>query len=200
MGTGEGDDLLVVEAHAVEDVTNVLRGGGLATVASVRTGQPAVGCETLVLARRRRLGRVRAPRAEPNVGSAARLDSDDTGVDVQVSVCHVRVHALDGLEQRARVVEARVAAVIRLGLESHRRAVRAASAGLHVVRSGAVPREAHHHGRNRAAATVRRTVNRRVGRRVRLHELHEVIAQFVPVDLALRGLASGWRRGGESDC
>lgn len=195
--TAERDDLLVVEAHAVEDVPDVLRRRALAVVPRVRAGQPAVRREALVLGRRHRLRRVRAARAEADVGAAARLDGDDARVHVQVRVAHVRVLALDRLEQRARVVKPSVAAMLRLGLEAHRRAVRAARPRLHVVRAGAVPRETHHHRRHRAAAAIRRAVHRRVWRGVGVHQLHQVVAQFVPVHLALRGLARARRGGGE---
>lgn len=192
---GERDDLLVVEAHAIKDVADVLRRLLLAVVARVRAGQAAVGREALVLLGRRRLERVATTRPEANGGPAARLDSEHTGVHVQVGIRYVRVRALHRLEQRTRVLQAGVAAVFRLRLEAHRRAVRAARARLDVVRARAMPGEAHHHWRDRAAAAVARAVHPRVGGRLRLKELEQIVTQLVPVDGARRGgLAKRWRR------
>mmetsp|Transcript_1110 Transcript_1110/g.2483 ORF Transcript_1110/g.2483 Transcript_1110/m.2483 type:complete len:298 (-) Transcript_1110:226-1119(-) len=163
---GEGDNLLVVEAHAVEDVADVLRRLLLAVVASICAGEAAIRGEALVLRGRRGLERVRPSGPEAHVGSAAGLDGDDACVHVQVSVGHARVLALDGLEEGACVVQPCVATVVALGLKAHGCAVRAARARLHVVSAGAVPGETYHHGRDGAAAAVGGAVHRGVGRRV----------------------------------
>lgn len=72
----EGDNFPVGEAHAVKNVTQVLR-----SLRSIR--KPVVWRETLVLAHGAL--RIDATRCEATVGTAHVLNCDDTGEDHQVS-------------------------------------------------------------------------------------------------------------------
>ena len=127
MSTNQSDNLLVVEAHAVEDIADVAVALGAVRETPVRC---AAG-DILVLA-----------AGSPGDGGAAEfLDCGDAGEGPEVGVGDPRKLGLDGLEEVAGDFEAGVGAVVRFRGESHGGAVAAAGAGFFVVRAACVPGE-----------------------------------------------------------
>lgn len=127
VSTNQSNNLLVVEAHAVEHVADV-------TVALGTVGETPVrraGGDVLVLA-----------AGSPGDGGAAEfLDCGDTGQGPEVGVGDPWELGLDGLEEIAGDFEAGVGAVVGFGGESHGGAVAAAGAGFFVVGAACVPGE-----------------------------------------------------------
>mmetsp|Transcript_2775 Transcript_2775/g.6432 ORF Transcript_2775/g.6432 Transcript_2775/m.6432 type:complete len:292 (+) Transcript_2775:119-994(+) len=110
VGTGQHHDLLVVEAHAVEHLAEVVH--CCTTCGMLGSRQQAVLCAVL-LARR-----VLAAVAHVDLGPARDLNAHGRGHLEQVRVRHVRVLGLDGLQQVQGHLQARVVAVAELRLEA----------------------------------------------------------------------------------
>lgn len=140
VGTGQGDHLLVVEAHAAKDGADVVLVLG-------RVREAAVG---------RAEGDVAVLSAGPprDDGALHLLHGADARQRPQVRVRDPGELLLDGLEEVAGVLQAGVGAVVRLGREPHRGAVAAAGARGGVVRPRRVPREAQQHGTVRPVVVV----------------------------------------------
>lgn len=135
VGTSEGvsanerNNLAVIEAHTVEDVTDVL-------LLLAAVGEPAVrsaGAEVLV-----------GPARPPGDGRATQLlDGAGAGQGPEVGVGDPWELGLDGLEEITGVVEAGIGAVVGFRGESHSRTVAASSAGFLVICTTCVPGESH---------------------------------------------------------
>jgi len=125
----QGDDLLVVEAHAIEDVADVV-------LALCGIGQAAIGRAGLVISS------VPAARAPRDLRSAHLLDGHNAGQRPEVGVSEGRELLLDGLQQVASKAQAGIGAVAALGIEAHAGAIRAAGFADFVVGAGSVPGEA----------------------------------------------------------
>lgn len=137
VGAGKGNDLLVVEALAVEDVAEVVS-GVLATAIGVR--------ETTVGERGAVLGLVRATRAESTVGATHLFDGGVGSKDPQVRVGDLGVLGLDGLYDSASLVKTSVGAPLGLGSETHTGTITATVVLLLVEGTTAVPAKADEHG------------------------------------------------------
>mmetsp|Transcript_14617 Transcript_14617/g.47610 ORF Transcript_14617/g.47610 Transcript_14617/m.47610 type:complete len:258 (-) Transcript_14617:686-1459(-) len=113
VSTGEGDDVLVGEAHAVEDVVaEVLR--RLLRRTLVGVGEAAVGGDGID-------GLVDAAVRPRHRGPAGLLDGRHARQRVQVPVAQcVAVLLLDRVQPLHRLVEARIRGVALLLLEAHR--------------------------------------------------------------------------------
>lgn len=127
VSTTQNDNLLVVEAHAVEHVADV-------AVALGAVGETTIRCaagDVLVLA-----------AGSPGDGGAAEfLDCGDAGEGPEVGVGDPGELGLDGLEEVAGDFEAGVGAVVGFGGESHGGAVAATGASFFVVGAACVPGE-----------------------------------------------------------
>ncbi|KAI3477905.1 hypothetical protein L1887_60212 [Cichorium endivia] len=139
--TGERHDLLVVEAHLVKDVAQVV--GTLVAVRQAAVGSALVG------------SRVLAARAPGDLGTAELLDGGDTAERPEVRVGDPGELVVDLLHKVARDAQTGVGAVVGLGGEAHGGTVGAASVAVLVVRARCVPCEAHEHGAERAVVVVR---------------------------------------------
>lgn len=128
----EGDDLLVVEAHSVEDVPQVVLALGTVGQSSIRSAVVVVSVHS-----------ARSPR---NLGSLGLLDGTDTGKRPQVTVRDPGELLLDRLEEFSGDLETVVGAVLGFGLESHSGVVGTTGAVLLVVGSGRVPGESDQDG------------------------------------------------------
>ena len=133
VSTGEGNDLLVIHTHLVEDIAKVC--GALAGV-----GQAAIGHAATAV------GGVGATGTPLDLRAAHLLHSNHTSEGPEVGVCDARVLFLDGLEQVAGHVQAGIGAPLGLGGEAHGGAVGAARAILDVVGAGRVPGQADEEG------------------------------------------------------
>lgn len=136
VGAGKGDDLLVIEAHAVEDVTEVvvgLRGVGKTAVGGL------LGLDT-----------VDASGPPGDDGAASLLDSGDTAEGPEVTVRDPGELLLDALHVVAGNVEAVVGTVAALVGETHGSVVGAARAVLLVVGARRVPGKTEDDGSERA--------------------------------------------------
>lgn len=98
VGAHQGDQLVVVEAHAMEDVPHVLDVRLAAAPVGVREAVDRVGLGPVE--------EVLAASRERDLGAAAFLDGDDAGVGVQVGVGEAGELGLDGLQGGAGLVEA----------------------------------------------------------------------------------------------
>lgn len=152
VATAEGDNLSVVEAHAVEDVTQVL--GALAGV-----GQTAIGGAGSSVG-------IATARSVRDVGSQHLLDGADTAKDPEIGVGDPGVLGcskllalgmgptwnpakrltLDRLEEVTSSNQTGVGTVSALGSKSHGGTVAATGLGLLVIGAAAVPCETHQHG------------------------------------------------------
>lgn len=132
VGTAEGDNLLVVEAHSVEDVPQVVL--ALGTV-----GQSTVRSTVVVVA-------VHSACSPGDLGTLGLLNGTDTGERPQVTVRDPGELLLDGLEQVSGNLETVVGAVLGFGLESHSGVVGTARAVFLVVGSRRVPCESDQDG------------------------------------------------------
>lgn len=152
VATAKGDNLSVIETHAVEDVTQVL--GALAGV-----GQTAIGGagSSVVIA---------TARSVRHDGSQHLLDGADTAKDPEIGVGDPGVLGcskllalgtgptwnpakrltLDRLEEVTSSNQTSVGTVSALGSESHSGTVATTGLGLLVVGAAAVPCETHQHG------------------------------------------------------
>lgn len=128
------DDLLVGEAHAVEDEAQVF--GALRAI-----GQTAA---------RGHLGVIDeiGPAGLPgDFGAAHLLDRGHASEGPQVRVCDPVVAFFDGFEEGAAVLQTGVGGVATLGFVAHTGAVGAASVGVDIIGAGGVPiRVASQHG------------------------------------------------------
>lgn len=119
MSAAEGDDLLVIETHAVEDIpqmVNVLLGGAVGGV-----GQPAVG--------RHITGAhgINTSSTPWDVRATQSLDGGHAGEGVEVSIADTRVGLLHRLQPRDCLVESRIATVRKLLLEADSSGARTSS-------------------------------------------------------------------------
>ena len=140
VGAGQSDNLLVVEAHAVEDVAQMV-------VALAGVGETAI---------RRAEGDVTilATGAVGDDGALHFLDGADTTKDPQIGVGDPRVLSLYGLEEIAGSEKTGVGAVITLRGEAHSGAVAATGASLLIVGAACVPSEAEEDGAEAAIVVV----------------------------------------------
>lgn len=125
VSAGQGNNLAVVKAHAVEDGPQVA--GTLGGV-----GKTAVGGAERHVA-------VGAARAPGNDGTLHLLEGADTGENPEVRVGDPRELSLDGLEEIASGDQTGVGAVVTLGSEPHGGTVAATSAGHGIVCARGVP-------------------------------------------------------------
>lgn len=132
VGAGESDDVLVVEAHAVEDGAQVVVALGAIRQAAVRSAVADVA--------------VLAAGAPVDVGAAHLLDGAAGGESPQVGVGDPGEGLLHGLEEVASSDQTGVGAVVALRRETHGGTVGAAGAGLLVVGAGGVPAETEEDG------------------------------------------------------
>lgn len=125
VSSNQSNDLLVVESHAVEDVTDVrLLLGGVG-----KTSVRGASSNVLVLAAR-----------SPRDGRATKLlDGAGTSQGPQVGVGDPGELGLDGLQEVSGVLETSVGAVVGLGGKSHGGTVASTSASLLVVGTACVP-------------------------------------------------------------
>ena len=140
VGARQSDNLLVVEAHAVEDVAEVV--GALSGV-----GQTAVGGASNGLA-------VATARTEGDDGTLHLLDGGDATEDPEIGVGEPRELGLDGLEEVAGGEQAGVGAVVGLGGEAHGGTVAATSSGGLVKGARCVPGETQQDGTEAAIVVV----------------------------------------------
>ena len=130
MGAHQSHNLLVVEAHAVEDVADVL-------VVLGAVGETAVRCaggHILVLT-----------TGAPGDGWAAEfLDRTGTSQGPEVGVGDPGKFGLDGLQPVSGDLETGVGAVVRFGGESHRGTIASSCAGFLVIGTASVPCETKH--------------------------------------------------------
>mmetsp|Transcript_18555 Transcript_18555/g.48157 ORF Transcript_18555/g.48157 Transcript_18555/m.48157 type:complete len:279 (-) Transcript_18555:78-914(-) len=138
MRATERDDLLVVEAHAVEDVPEV--SGVLLVGAVVGTRQPAVWRHVAWA------HGVHAAGAPGHLGAAEGPDGHDATEGVEVCVADARVGLLQGLQPGDGLVEARIPSVGELLPEADRALAGAPGLRHLLVGAGGVPREAHEGG------------------------------------------------------
>jgi len=111
MRTRERDDLLIIEAQSIrKDGSEVIRALG-----TVR--------ETTAARVPRVVRVVGPPRTPLDLGAAHLLNSNDAGEGVQVRVGDPGVCLLDGLEERACVLQTSVGRVATLVLKADARAV-----------------------------------------------------------------------------
>ena len=154
MSTAQSHDLLVIEAHAVEDISQM-------SVALAGIRQPAVGCT-------RRHVLVGAAGSEGDNRTLHLLDGDDPPEDPEVggrdpgelgwkgkwsAGCLVPVLCegegrltLNWLQKVPRGLQPSIGAVVTLGRESHCGTVAAPGAGLLIVGAAGVPGQAHQDG------------------------------------------------------
>mmetsp|Transcript_26027 Transcript_26027/g.60771 ORF Transcript_26027/g.60771 Transcript_26027/m.60771 type:complete len:211 (-) Transcript_26027:57-689(-) len=200
MCSREAHDLFVVEAHPVEDVTQVLR-----TLRGV--GQAVVGREALVFwvaGRRRRCRRVGPAWKEANLRTAHLLDGNAAGVHDEVGEGDLRLRRPDRLEQLHRVHDASVPAMVALRREAYGASIRAAIAALLVICACRMPRETHKEWTDVAAAAARAigSIDRRVERLLVVDQVHELLLHLVPVRtggfLALGERVTGSERGADA--
>lgn len=140
VGTGESDDLLIVEAHTVEDGAKVLL-----LLGSV--GETAVGSAVRDIT-------VVTAGSPGNLGALHLLDGSDTSKSPEVRVGDPGELLLDGVEEVAGSVKTGVGTVVTLGRESHGGTVAATSLGLSVVGTTGVPGETDKDGSVRAIIVV----------------------------------------------
>jgi hypothetical protein len=125
VGTGESDDLLVIEAHAVEDGTKMLLllrsvgetavGGAVRDVTVVTAGSPG------------------------DLGALHLLDSSNTSKNPEIGVADPGELLLDGVEEVAGSVKTGVGTVVALRGESHGSTVAATGLSLGIVGATGVP-------------------------------------------------------------
>mmetsp|Transcript_10316 Transcript_10316/g.23583 ORF Transcript_10316/g.23583 Transcript_10316/m.23583 type:complete len:308 (+) Transcript_10316:1894-2817(+) len=130
VATGQRYDLLVIEAHPVEYLTDVASSLG-------RIGQAAVGRDT------NRLFIILPAKLERDLWPPKEFDCSTTGERPQVSLRDLGVVLLDGEEEISDDGQALVRLVIDLRLEPHRCSVTAATSILLVVRPAGMPGNPH---------------------------------------------------------
>ena len=106
MRAAQRHDLLIIEAHAIENVAQVLR-------ALRCVGQTTVWRAVLV-------GLVDAARSERDLRTLHLLDRDDGRELPQIGIAQRRMTLLDWFKKAARHIETGVGAVLRLGSKAHR--------------------------------------------------------------------------------
>ena len=154
VGAAEGHDLLVAEAHAVEDLAQVpLDGRVLRRRRAPRPAEPAprarLGVGEVALGGALP-GARRVDAAVPHVDDRPAREGDRAGARhlEYVRVRHAGVRFLHRLEEAHGAGESRVRAVVDLGGEADGAdgaAGRGEGSDVHVVRAGIVPRETDEH-------------------------------------------------------
>lgn len=146
VGSGKSNNLLVVESHAVEDVTEVILGlGGIGKtsiwIISVTISNKRIttsGLHTRSASSNILVGTSRTVR---NLRSSHLLDSTNSSKNPQVGVGDPRVLGLNGLNSVTGNLQTGIGSVVGLGGETHGSSVGSSGLGVLVVGSGSVPSE-----------------------------------------------------------
>mmetsp|Transcript_17455 Transcript_17455/g.30771 ORF Transcript_17455/g.30771 Transcript_17455/m.30771 type:complete len:305 (-) Transcript_17455:78-992(-) len=136
MCSTESYNFLVVETHAVKDVTEVVFGVVL-LVASISVRQQSVGKIGV------RLGLVSAAKAEGKLGPSHLLNSYIARERPQVTVGDLGVVCLYRLKKSTSFVQACVCAPLALGSKTHSGAIASAHLVVLIVGTSVVPGQAH---------------------------------------------------------
>ena len=134
----ERDDVLVVEAHAIKDVSQALLRLGTRAIALVR------GRQAPIWGHRRRIELVHASIRKLELWSAHFLDGYHADVRDEIRPGNIRVTLLNRFKLLHRLIEPSVTTVREFFLEPNRTTARTASVCHSIVRPGRVPRQAHH--------------------------------------------------------
>mmetsp|Transcript_10887 Transcript_10887/g.29279 ORF Transcript_10887/g.29279 Transcript_10887/m.29279 type:complete len:388 (+) Transcript_10887:260-1423(+) len=176
--TAQGHDLPIVEAHAVENVTQVR--GRLVRAAHVRAREPPILVRgTLPDRALFAAGLVCAARRELDLGAAHLLDGHNRCENPQVRVRHARELLLHGLEHVLRELEARIGTPRHLGLEAHRSTIRAARVRVLAESAGRVPTQ------TKEKRPWCRSIIRRVHILVVVEHLHDFLPDGIPINRRL---------------
>ena len=127
MCSGQSYDLLVGEAHAVENMADVVRSLGAVWQATSRWKLGVIN-------------EICASWCPQNLRAAHCLHRHATRQRPHVRVGYPRVLLLDGLEEDAGMLQAGIGRVASLGFIAHAGAIRAACIGLEIVGTGGMPR------------------------------------------------------------